>query len=514
MVNLESAITDGGTRTRRSSRSRPAATGSAPRRPHSTCSPPPVSTWSRWRTTTAPTTGPVGLRGHPAAARRSPIPVVGIGATGGRPSRRTGSRSDGTDFAVLRRRRLTPRGIEQPSGPPARRQPGIAAAHAPRTPRAAPDAVRAASRQDDVVVVYLHWGAELQALPDRAAARAPRGAGGGGRRRRRRQPRPRPARIRVARRHVRRLRPGQLPLVPQPPARHRRPPAHGSEDGRVVSDDWVPARIQRSAAAPAGAARGPRGRRWRDWRSAARLLPASRRRRHEAPLPAYTASVRRIGPALRDTDALQPPARVSRALVGPPLPAAVLRRLRRAAHTSARWWSQPRHARDVVARVRAAVRRAVADPADATGRRLTAGTTTASMAADNTSAFNCRRVAGSDRWSAHAYGAAIDINPVENPVPDRRLGRAPRPGAGSRGVDRSVGRASRPGVIRRGRRRGPGLRRASAGSGAARGRQPGLPALRSAVPLTRDGHGDESGSSPLSKVTSTRSKPLCRWAFA
>jgi hypothetical protein len=38
-----------------------------------------------------------------------------------------------------------------------------------------------------------------------------------------------------------------------------------------------------------------------------------------------------------------------------------------------------------------------------------------SMRADNTSAFNCRRVAGTNSWSQHAYGRAIDINPVENP---------------------------------------------------------------------------------------------------
>jgi D-alanyl-D-alanine carboxypeptidase len=38
-----------------------------------------------------------------------------------------------------------------------------------------------------------------------------------------------------------------------------------------------------------------------------------------------------------------------------------------------------------------------------------------SMAADNTSAFNCRFVAGTSRWSMHAYGQAIDVNPVENP---------------------------------------------------------------------------------------------------
>jgi hypothetical protein len=39
-----------------------------------------------------------------------------------------------------------------------------------------------------------------------------------------------------------------------------------------------------------------------------------------------------------------------------------------------------------------------------------------SMRHDNTSAFNCRFVAGQPGvWSQHAYGRAIDINPVENP---------------------------------------------------------------------------------------------------
>jgi hypothetical protein len=34
---------------------------------------------------------------------------------------------------------------------------------------------------------------------------------------------------------------------------------------------------------------------------------------------------------------------------------------------------------------------------------------------DNTSAFNCRRATGSASWSEHAYGRAIDVNPIENP---------------------------------------------------------------------------------------------------
>jgi hypothetical protein len=38
-----------------------------------------------------------------------------------------------------------------------------------------------------------------------------------------------------------------------------------------------------------------------------------------------------------------------------------------------------------------------------------------SMEANNTSAFNCRAVTGGSGWSEHAYGRAIDINPVQNP---------------------------------------------------------------------------------------------------
>ncbi|MEU4834065.1 M15 family metallopeptidase [Streptosporangium sp. NPDC023615] len=38
-----------------------------------------------------------------------------------------------------------------------------------------------------------------------------------------------------------------------------------------------------------------------------------------------------------------------------------------------------------------------------------------SIDADNTSAFNCRPATGSNSWSRHAYGRAVDINPRENP---------------------------------------------------------------------------------------------------
>lgn len=38
-----------------------------------------------------------------------------------------------------------------------------------------------------------------------------------------------------------------------------------------------------------------------------------------------------------------------------------------------------------------------------------------SIEAGNSSAFNCRPVTGGRRWSEHAYGRAIDLNPLENP---------------------------------------------------------------------------------------------------
>jgi D-alanyl-D-alanine carboxypeptidase len=69
-----------------------------------------------------------------------------------------------------------------------------------------------------------------------------------------------------------------------------------------------------------------------------------------------------------------------------------------------------------------------------------------SLAADNTAAFNCRYAVapGRKRWSVHAYGLAIDVNPVENPYV---LGSRVHPRAGRRYLDRS---RMRPGMAVRG----------------------------------------------------------------
>ena len=57
-------------------------------------------------------------------------------------------------------------------------------------------------------------------------------------------------------------------------------------------------------------------------------------------------------------------------------------------------------------------------PVDAYG-----GSDDRSVAADNTAGFNCRKAVttGPASWSMHAYGLAIDVNPVENPYVEGRL---------------------------------------------------------------------------------------------
>lgn len=83
------------------------------------------------------------------------------------------------------------------------------------------------------------------------------------------------------------------------------------------------------------------------------------------------------------------------------------------------------------------------EPASAFG-----GDDDASMAADNTSAFNCRCTAGGG-LSEHAAGRAVDVNPVENPY----VGRSGvQPASGAPFADRAE---LRPGMVRAG---GPAVR--------------------------------------------------------
>jgi len=70
-------------------------------------------------------------------------------------------------------------------------------------------------------------------------------------------------------------------------------------------------------------------------------------------------------------------------------------------------------------------------PIDAYG-----GSDERSLEADNTSAFNCRYAVapGPKRWSVHAFGLAVDVDPVENPYLE---GGRVHPRAGRAYLDRS-----------------------------------------------------------------------------
>jgi hypothetical protein len=65
------------------------------------------------------------------------------------------------------------------------------------------------------------------------------------------------------------------------------------------------------------------------------------------------------------------------------------------------------------------------------------GSDARSMAADNTSGFNCRYAVanGPPTWSMHAYGEAIDVDTVENPYFEP--GHSAQPAAGAAFADRA-----------------------------------------------------------------------------
>ena len=92
-------------------------------------------------------------------------------------------------------------------------------------------------------------------------------------------------------------------------------------------------------------------------------------------------------------------------------------------------------ARDVEAVFRALLARrfpiASARPMETFG-----GSDDESMAANNTSAFNDRTIAGTSFSSLHAYGAAIDVNPVQNPYVSRTRAKISPPD-GARFVSRT-----------------------------------------------------------------------------
>ncbi|WP_165355142.1 CapA family protein [Nocardioides oleivorans] len=302
-------------------------------------------------------------------------------------------------------------------------------------------AVEDASEQDQLVVVYVHWGREYQACPTQsqrllARSLADAGAdvvvgshshvlGGGGW-------------IgdtyvgyglgNFAWYHARQAATGVLGVTLD-------------ADG-VVEKSWTPARISATDGRPLPVTGAARTRAVADWRAGQQCtgLGATRGEVQQDD-PAYASTISRVDAELAD--------RMRRShRPGCPVP---LRDLRYLEMTHRDFDGRARTGEMVVHR------RWAEQVTEVFGRLYDAGWPVArmrlvddygadddaSMAANNTSGFNCRRVAGQTSWSQHAYGAAIDLNPVQNPYV--RPGSVDPP-AGRRFIDVDRSRSGPPGL--------------------------------------------------------------------
>jgi poly-gamma-glutamate synthesis protein (capsule biosynthesis protein) len=354
--------------------------------------------------------GDVGLADTLAAGRDSDVAMVGAGRDVGEAFNPHRVSVDEVDVAFLAADAVFREGTSDvwAAGPD---NAGLAAARE-AAPAALLDAVEAAAARDDVVVVYLHWGLEHQACPSQRQRLLARNLAQAG------------ADVVVgSHAHVlggsgwsgdTYVSYGLGNFVWY----HDRQPDTGvltltvGADG-VVDEAWTPALI-----APGGKPRPVTGRdrsaavdAWEDGRACAGLGSAPGE--SQADDPAYASTIERIDADLRRRmqDSHRP---------GCPVPLRDLRYLRM---THRDFEGRARTGEMVVHR------RWARGVTEAFGELYDAGWPIArmrlvddydgdddrSMAANNTSGFNCRRVAGQRRWSDHAFGAAIDLNPRQNP---------------------------------------------------------------------------------------------------
>ena len=412
--------------------------------------------------------GTDGLADTLAAAESGPIPIVGVGRTDRDAYAPYRTRAKGTDIAVHAadaslRESADPIWAAAPGTGP-----GLASARDEGVTgdglAALTAAVRTSAATDDLVVVYLHWGEEGNACatPDQQQlARTLADAG---------------ADI-VVGSHAHTLQ-GAGMLGPTYVAYglgnfywyHGGQPDSGVltlsvQGGEVVADTWAPGTIAAEGAGPTpltGTDAATAVRDWQDLRGCTDLAPGpgpapAPPERAEDParredtggghLPSYAASVEEIGPALAASMTAHDPARC-------PVPLADLRH----AQVTYVGFDGRAHRGELV--VHADVAADVVDIFAALYEerfpiermRLIdeyGGDDNASMAANNTSGYNCRYVAGSTNWSTHAYGVAIDINPVQNPyLLDGQV--LPPGGEAYATLDRSGGAEVPAGVIRDG----------------------------------------------------------------
>ena len=410
--------------------------------------------------------GLTGLRDTIRAAEASDVTVVGIGRNDREAFAPHRVSVKGTDIAV-HAADASPRESADPiwattpgSGP------GIASARDSGTATLAA-AVRESARTDDLVVVYLHWGEEgnvCSTTTQESVARTLEAAG---------------ADIVVGTHSHTLLGAGLRGAAYVSYGLGNFYWYHGrqSETGvlrlsvggdEVVGDEWLPARIRPEGGGPrplTGRARSAAVREWQELRGCTDLAPGpgdpastaaegrdSDQRddpdgRADERLPTFVSSITRIGPSVRqgmrghDSETC-------------PVPLADLRHVV-VTHVG---FDGRAHRGELV--VHSDVASDMVDVFAALYadrfpiRRMLLideyrGDDDRSMAGNNTSGYNCRRVAGQSTWSDHAYGRAIDINPVQNPYV---VGDDIRPAAGRRFVsaDRTEDGRSRPGVIREG----------------------------------------------------------------
>ena len=313
--------------------------------------------------------GPEGLADTLRAVERGPIPVVGVGrdrTAAFTPYRVT---IDDTHIAFLAADASTREG-RSPDWEAGPSSPGIAAARGSHT-HTLLAAVRMAAAHDEVVVVYLHWGVEGHACPSRSQRNLAGALAGAG------------ADVVV----------GSHTHVQQGAGwlgdtyvdyglgnflwYHNGVPDSGVlrvrvEDGHVVSDRWVPARI------PVDRSAGPRarsraGRGGRPLAVTARLLGSCVPASIVGPPARVAPDVLFLRPSYRlgaaGQNGCDPRARVPRAVVRPPVTAFVLHRLRRCSpHRPDRCGRAARARRG--RSVRSPVPRSLADPASAARQRL------------------------------------------------------------------------------------------------------------------------------------------------
>jgi Bacterial capsule synthesis protein PGA_cap/D-alanyl-D-alanine carboxypeptidase len=393
--------------------------------------------------------GAARLRDSLRAGRNSPVAVIGVGRDPDQAFRPYQTSVDGVAVAVLAAD-ASPLESNASIWDVGSRGPGLARANTRLLA-----AVRAANASSDVVAVYLHWGAENRGCPtarQRQLARSLADAG---------------ADVVVGTHAHIPLGAGMLDDTYVSYGLGNFLWYHGSQpdtgvlrlqivDGEVVRDDWVPGKIRPTGGPPrpvTGSARRDASREWRGLRGCTDLAPGPGEKA-SVDRPSSKTDTRGGAPSPGGGGDIRMP---TYAATIESVPSAVRRRMTGSSHDPVRcpvgftdlrlltlryvgfdgrahigqMVVHRRHARGLVGvfgelyQARFPIRRM--QLIDAYG-----GDDNRSMAADNSSAYNCRVVAGTSTFSDHAYGAAVDINPVENPyvTPDGVL-----PAAGRRFVD-------------------------------------------------------------------------------